>query len=98
MNLSKQNKILKKQNEKLLKEIKAINLEFREFRNMNSESGKSAEELIRKLEKIKSDWGNMIEELEAQRNKYNALIDDIRKCRNGMVRQSSSFFKCFLKR
>ena len=98
MNLSKQNKILKKQNEKLLKEIKSINFEFKELKNINSESEKRAKDLIQRLDKIKSDWENMIEELEVQRNKYNDLIDDIQKCRNGMVRRSNSFFKRFLRK
>lgn len=98
MNLSKQNKILKKQNETLLKELNQIRFDFANLQELNSESVKHAKELIERLVEIKAEWVKAVECLDVQRDKYNDLIEDIRKCRNGMVRKSNMFFKRFLRK
>ncbi len=80
MNSTKTIDLLRKRNTQLQEELDRLK-ELHLKQESNAPESKKVSELITDLENIRTEWMNILEELNQDREEYIALIDDLRTVR-----------------
>ena len=80
MNSTKTIDLLRKRNTQLQEELDRLK-ELHLKQESNDPENKKVSELITDLENIRTEWMNILEELNQDREEYIALIDDLRTVR-----------------
>ena len=80
MNDTKTIDLLRKRNAQMQEELDRLK-ELRTQQEDNDPGNKKVSELITDLEKIRSEWMNILEELNQDRKEYITLIEDLRTIR-----------------
>lgn len=80
----KKEEITRKRNLLLSKEVEELKHQLEMQKDMNSETNKKAETLIKELEAIKVVWLASLEEVEQQKKQYKKLIDEVKELRNSV--------------
>ena len=80
MNDTKTIELLRKRNAQMQEELDRLK-ELRTKQEDNAPENKKISKLITDLENIRTEWMNILEELNQDREEYIALIDDLRTVR-----------------
>lgn len=82
MNKLKQIDIIRKRNAELTEELENMRFKLEFDSQLNTESYKYAKDLICDLEKIKSEWLEIIEDLNEKSVEYSYLISELKAVRD----------------
>ena len=80
----KKEDIIRQRNILLSKEIEDLKSQLAMNKDLNSESMKKSEALIKELESVKVVWLASLEEVEQQKKEYKKLIDELKELRNSV--------------
>ena len=80
----KKEEITRQRNLLLSKEVEELKAQLAKNEELNSDSVKRAEALIRELEAIKGVWLAALEEVEQQKKQYKKLINEVKELRNSI--------------
>lgn len=84
MNKLKQIDVIRKRNAELTKELENMRFKLEFDSQLNTESYKRAKDLINDLEKIKSEWIKIIENLNKKDIEYSYLISELKTIKDIM--------------
>ena len=76
--------VLRKRNEELSKQLEEAKIELSMQKDLNSEAAQKAKELITRLEIIKSQMEQTLDEIENIRNKYKSLITEMKEFKDSV--------------